>query len=172
MDSNALLLIVDVQNGFVTPDTEHILGTVNKLIEKFRTVGRPVMFTRFVNPENGPWERIKDWHDMKGGKSTELHPDLDHKGEVVLDKGSFSGWGDELSQQCVSGKIDTVVLCGIDTDQCVLATAMDIFDAGLRPVIVTDACASSAGPEFHELGLKLLKRLIGEKQLVTSENMV
>ena len=60
-----------------------------------------------------------------------------------------------------------VSLCGIDTDACVMATALDLFQNGIRPVVLAEACASHAGPDYHEAGLKLLARLIGREQIVS-----
>jgi len=59
--------------------------------------------------------------------------------------------------------------CGIATDGCVLKTAVDLFEAGIRPVVLTDAVSSHAGDEVHQAGLLLISRFIGGEQLVTSE---
>lgn len=39
-------------------------------------------------------------------------------------------------------------------------------------VIVTDACASDAGPEVHDAGLLVARRLIGTGQLVDVEHVM
>ena len=44
-------------------------------------------------------------------------------------------------------------------------TAVDLFQNGFRPVVLADACASHAGPDYHEAGLRLLERLIGRRQI-------
>ncbi|GAA3083901.1 hypothetical protein GCM10020000_82690 [Streptomyces olivoverticillatus] len=46
-----------------------------------------------------------------------------------------------------------LLLCGIDTDSCVYDTAVAAYHGGLRPWIVTDACASTGGAEVHEAAL-------------------
>jgi nicotinamidase-related amidase len=66
-------------------------------------------------------------------------------------------------------EIDTVVLCGVDTDACVMATALDAFDHGLRPLVLSDLCASSGGDSYHQAALMLLERNIGRRQLSTSK---
>ncbi|MER5619073.1 hypothetical protein [Streptomyces sp. NPDC002215] len=40
------------------------------------------------------------------------------------------------------------------------------------PWIATDACASDAGPDIHDAGLVVARRLIGTGQLVSSERVV
>jgi len=38
--------------------------------------------------------------------------------------------------------MERVFIHGIDTDMCVLKIAMDLFDLGIEPVVLTDCCAS------------------------------
>lgn len=60
---------------------------------------------------------------------------------------------------------ERVLLAGIDTDMCVLKNAMDGFDLGLRPIVLVDCCASTAGLQAHLAGLAVLARNIGADQL-------
>ena len=62
------------------------------------------------------------------------------------------------------GGITEIHICGIDTEGCVLKTAVDLFDAGVRPVVLVVACASTGGDELHRIGLRTMRRLIGERQ--------
>jgi nicotinamidase-related amidase len=62
-------------------------------------------------------------------------------------------------------------LCGIDTDSCVLKTAVDAFERDLTPWILQDACASHAGPEAHAAGLFIAGRFIGTNQLIQSASL-
>ncbi|MGW4855317.1 isochorismatase family protein [Streptomyces sp. NPDC004288] len=65
-----------------------------------------------------------------------------------------------------------LVFCGIATESCVLKSAADAFEHDYAPWIVTDACASDAGPDVHCAGLVVARRLIGTGQLVTSDHMI
>lgn len=163
----SLLLVVDVQNGFVNDDTKHILEPINTLIRRWRHEQAPIVFSRFINPESGPWERLMGWDGCRSDPEIRLHPNLEVDGGPIIDKHVYSSWTNEVADYCKKRALDTVLLCGIDTDQCVLATAVDIFQTGLlKPLIVSDCCASSAGDKFHQAGLLLLERLIGKKQIV------
>jgi nicotinamidase-related amidase len=167
--SKKLLLIVDVQNGFINRHTEHIVQPIKQLVEKWQDQkSGPVIYSRFINLDNSPWEKLKDWHELKHEPDTTLYPDLPTDNSEIFKKGTYSAWSKEVQQICDGAAIDKVVLCGIDTDQCVLETSIDIFEANLVPVVVADLCASSAGRDFHEAGLKLIRRLIGEKQVIQS----
>ena len=43
------LVVVDVQNGFVTDNSRHVVLVIADLVERWRAAGRPVVFTRYLN---------------------------------------------------------------------------------------------------------------------------
>lgn len=165
------LLIVDVQNGFVKNEaTKNIVPNINRLIEVFGE--ERVLASKFVNPTGGLWETLMDWHAFKEPPETDFYPGLSVPAGSGYAKQTYSAWCEAVQGFCKEHGITELYLCGIDTDQCVLATAIDVFSAGIRPVVVTDCCASSAGKDFHDAALKLLERLIGKDQLVASTNLL
>ena len=58
-----------------------------------------------------------------------------------------------------------LVLCGLSTDCCVLATALGAIDAGARVRVVADACA--AEPTLHDAALAILRRRAPQLTLTT-----
>jgi nicotinamidase-related amidase len=78
----------------------------------------------------------------------------------------------ELENYLREQQVERLVLCGIATDGCVLKSAVDAFERGIEPVVVTDACASHGGSEIHEAGLLLLGRFIGAGQLKSVADFV
>ncbi|CAG9177548.1 IS66 family transposase ISPpu30 [Cupriavidus laharis] len=52
---------------------------------------------------------------------------------------------------------DRVLVCGIQTDTCVLAAGFALFDAGLHPTLVTDLTAGSSLDRSGQLGIRLWK---------------
>ena len=61
--------------------------------------------------------------------------------------------------------VASACVCGVDTDQCVLMTATDLLQHDIVPIVLEDLCASAAGPQYHQAGLFLLRRLIGNEQV-------
>ena len=51
--------------------------------------------------------------------------------------------------------IETVVVTGIVTDQCVASTVRGLADAGLKVICVEDACAAGS-QELHDAELKIM----------------
>jgi len=52
--------------------------------------------------------------------------------------------------------IDTLLVCGVTTEVCVHTTVREGNDRGFRCVVIGDACGSYF-PEFHEVGLRMIK---------------
>ncbi len=63
-------------------------------------------------------------------------------------------------------------MCGIDTEICVLKTAVDAFEHDLTPWILKDACASHSGPEAHTAGLFIAGRFIGANQIIQTTSLL
>jgi hypothetical protein len=62
-------------------------------------------------------------------------------------------------------RVSQISVVGIDTDMCVLKTALDIFDLGIEPIILVDCCASRFGHGQPHLCARLFKGLAGLRHL-------
>jgi nicotinamidase-related amidase len=159
------IVIVDVQRGFMNDFTHHIPERLTRLVERGQY--DPLLFTRFVNVPESPYHRFLDWHEAVGPPETELVPEmveLASRGRV-FEKRGYTGLPDELGEYLRELAAEEVTVVGIDTDMCVLKIAMDIFDLGIRPIVLTDCCASTLGAASHLAGLAVLSRNIGPHQL-------
>ena len=161
MSDNRALLIVDVQAGFINDSTKHI----PEIVERLQGEYEHVYATRFINAEGSSHRKWINWHRFGEG-SSEVDLAFDADGHVaVVDKNVYTCITAEFLEDLRGRGVTEVHLCGIDTDACVLKCAVDLFEAGVRPVVIAGACASHAGAEFHEYGLKILRRLIGRPQI-------
>lgn len=145
----------------------HVVG----VLDAWRQVGGDVMFTRFHNAPGSPYERLIHWSRLQGPPETditsELRPYLDGAVDVI-DKPHYTLFTSEGIVAVAKGGWHDLVFCGVATDGCVLKSAVDAFELGYTPWVLTDACASHAGEEVHEAGLNLLGRFIGRGQLLDS----
>jgi nicotinamidase-related amidase len=161
----ATLLVVDVQRCFINQYTHHIPERVAALAlgGEYETI----LFTRFVNVENSPYRRFLDWHECASNVDTAIVSELASlaQPELVFSKSGLAGMPEELARYLGNNHIEQVAIVGIDTDMCVLKIALDAFDQGIEPFILTDCCASTAGLQAHLAGLAVLSRNIGPKQL-------
>lgn len=63
-------------------------------------------------------------------------------------------------------RIDTIDICGIDTDICVMKSAADLFENSITPRVLAEYCASTAGDDHHKAALKIIGRYIGRDQII------
>lgn len=170
MNKTDILIVVDVQNGFVNSKSEDALPGIRNAIKHARSLGIPIFFTRFINERGSSWESLIGWNRLQSSPEIDLHPAVasSARPEEIVDKTTYTSLVGPI-EQAVAGAPVTVALCGIATDGCVLKTAVDLFEMGARPVVLTDAVASHAGDEIHEAGLQLMRRFIGRDQLTTTD---
>lgn len=168
----SMLLVVDVQNGFVNEHTRQIIEPVNRLIAAFRERGESVAFTRFVNTPGSGYQRWIGWTRFMGEPENALHDAVDAGAGPVFVKHGYTAFTPEFERFLREQRMERLVLCGIATDGCVLKSAVDAFERGIEPVVVTDACASHGGREIHAAGLLLLGRFIGAGQLRLAADFV
>jgi nicotinamidase-related amidase len=163
------LLVVDVQKGFVNQFTEQVPARVCRLIE--RGTWEPLLFTRFVNVPGSPYQRLLDWHDCERPPQTDLADDVaDHakRGRVFAKEG-LTGLTAEMRDYLTEQRFEQMTVVGIDTDMCVLKIALDLFDLGIRPIVLADCCGSTLGAYAHLAGLAILSRNIGPEQIRDAE---
>jgi nicotinamidase-related amidase len=155
-----LLVVVDMQRVFAEADSPWcvpgfagIVAPIEKLVAAY---GERVVFTRFVVPRGpeGSWaDYYREWSFMLqpgAEKLLELAPPWSDVKLPIIDKPTFSAYGSDLRKHL--GPSAILVLCGVSTECCVLATALDAVDAGISVRIVADACAS-VSREAHECAL-------------------
>ena len=102
----------------------------------------------------GPMGRILIRGEAGHDIIPELYP-LDS--EIVIDKpGKGAFYATELGEILVKYGIENLLVCGVTTEVCVNTTVREANDRGYRCVVLADGCASYF-PEFHEMGLKMIK---------------
>jgi nicotinamidase-related amidase len=172
-DSRDVLVVVDVQNGFVNSRSKAILPPLQKFLTSWVARGLPVILTRFINVPGSQWETLIHWTRLRDSPETDLHPLVlgvveGQPNVYVVDKTTYSSLNTEVLSVLDALKPDRLILCGIASDGCVLKTAVDAFEQGMIPVVLKDLTASHAGQAVHEAGLLLISRFIGRDQLIES----
>jgi nicotinamidase-related amidase len=146
--SGPLLVAIDLQGLFgeraspwYTPGFEELLGPVGRLVEAF---GDRVAFTRFLVPDTpeGSWAGYYElWpfaREPGAARLLDLVAPFAGLPHPLVERPTFSKWGPRL--EALAGPARTLVLCGVATDCCVLATAVAAADAGMYVRVVADAC--------------------------------
>lgn len=146
------IVIVDLQRAF-NPPTD-ILARIR---DRAATFPRRV-FTRFVNPPNSLFRRKLGRQSCTPGTS-----ELDFiippgPGDLVLEKFSYGLDGLAVRRLRESG-LNRVLVCGGDTDACILGVLFSLFDGGIDCSIDPSLCWSAAG--LHEPALRIIAEQFG-----------
>lgn len=102
----------------------------------------------------GPMGRIL----IRGEAGHDIVPELyPQDGEPVVDKpGKGAFYATDLHSILQNRDIETLIVCGVTTEVCVHTTVREANDRGYRCVVPSDCCGSYF-PEFHEVGLRMIR---------------
>ena len=169
-DARTALVVVDLQNDFADPagglsvnGGDAIVPLVNAHVREAAESGGLVVATQDWHPDSTP-HFAKDggiWpvHCVGGTWGAELHPAFELPAEAPrVRKGSngedgYSGFtmrdpttGEEIPTELEAllreRGVERVVVCGLATDYCVKATALDAARLGFETVLLGDAVAA------------------------------
>ena len=170
--SRPALLVVDLNRGFVGPDSmlaergEPVVETVTDLIERCRAADVPIFYFTYVySPEAEVWARKlpanRDF--LPGSKLIELDPRLGRRpDETLIEKAWASPFFDTgLHRQLHELGVDTVIVTGVTTSGCVRASAIDGCSHGFR-VIVPEEAVGDREDEPHFANLRDIELKYGD----------
>ena len=159
-------MIIDAQRGFVVPETAPTVPEIERFVRRERHRYDVVVATRFVNVPGSLYETQRDWHEMMDGEDVALLADVARSADTVVSKHGMAPDPSQFLPILRDREVQMADLCGFDTDQCVMATALSLWDAGIVPRVLAQLCSSSGGREIHEWGLAILRRAIGDRNVV------
>ena len=170
MDKN-ILIIVDIQNSFIQTDETHAAyKNIKTLLNQ--KIFDAVIATKFVNVQNSTFERLMNWTQMMDATSQSIPTDLHEYINCIIEKHIYTPSKDKLfhALHTLNNTLPSkVFIVGVDTDACVTMTATMLFENNVRPIVLTKYTASTGGVASHNAGLLVMKRLIGNNQLIDLE---
>jgi|ERR1019366_1345601 nicotinamidase-related amidase len=181
------LVIIDMQRDFLEPGgfgetlgnkvslLDAAVKPIAALLEAARKVGMLIVHTREGHRPDmsdapkakvergephlrigakGPMGRIL----IRGEAGHDIVPKLYPKdGEVIIDKpGKGAFYATDLGAILQHQHIENLIVCGVTTEVCVHTTVREANDRGFKCIVPGDCCASYF-PEFHEVGLRMIK---------------
>ena len=185
--ARAGLLIIDMQRDFLEPggfgaalgnDVSLLRRTIapsRRLLEHARACGLAIIHTREGHRsdltdlapakkargrlavgigDEGPMGRILVRGEAGHDIIAELCP---LPGEPVVDKpGKGAFYATDLDAMLKNRGIAQLIVCGVTTEVCVHTTVREANDRGYECLVVED-CVGSYFPEFHRIGLAMIK---------------
>lgn len=169
--SESVLVIIDMQNYFVRDVSAHIVPVIAGLATRWRSAGNDVVFTRYINYPGSPYERLLGWTECMESPQIDIVDELRphaEKATAVIDKNGYGMFADTAAAALVAGHgWRDIYVCGIATENCVLATALGAFELNLTPWLIEDASASHRGNLFHDTGVSIAASFIGAGQIIS-----
>ncbi|HWD40045.1 MAG TPA: isochorismatase family protein [Fimbriimonas sp.] len=169
MSSKPVLAVIDVQVGSFKPHMQGLGEQIAEFAREWQGRGGSVLAFKYVNVKGSPCERFLDWREMYAPPETDLVESLSGFEQESVCRNVYSAVTPELKGLVGDDRSAVVCLVGIDTAACVQKTALDLFDAGIRPFVVEELCASGAGDSAHDAAIESLKRSIGLRQVGSRE---
>ena len=142
-----------------------------KLLNFFREKNMPVTFGRIAclredGEDRSPVQKSDGWNNMLmtvGGYGAQMIDELRPiENEIVVNKTTDSvTTGTNYLMLLRFMGIETVVVTGIVTDQCVASTVRGLADDGCKVICVEDCCAAGS-MELHNAELKIMNSIYCE----------
>lgn len=159
METYKTLIAVDVQRefGLAPKANPERYAKIVDFIQSSRADYDRIISTVCCNDEYTNMYRAAAWREIVVlPSSLDFHPDryiVKHTyGLPLREVINFS------NDSCEAHSYDII---GYNTDCCVLAIALQLFDIGKQIRVLTDYCYSSSGEAHHQRGVQLLKDLLG-----------
>jgi ureidoacrylate peracid hydrolase len=193
------LIVIDCQNDFIKDSSSYyikdpsdyfcqmldskLIGRIKQLIEFCRNKKIPVIFTQHsIKPDKSNAE-VDEPKDFKaciiGTKGWKIIKGLEpKKGELIVRKDRFDAfYNTSLEKILKKLKIDSVILCGVLTNNCVRATAEGAYYRNFRLILVSDCCGGTSylpdkkHEEIHDITLRDLKERTYDTKLVSLKEL-
>lgn len=152
------IIIVDMQKGFMKETNCHLIEKINNYLRQNNFDN--IFFTKCINDKNSPYTKILNWNGIENIRDQELVCDVP-KNAKILTKNCYGISYNDIKYFKDLG-ITEMEICGTDTDACCLAIAFNLFDNCIKPIILSNLCASSSSNKsIHFNALEIMKRQFG-----------
>lgn len=156
------ILVVDLQKGFINQNNKHIVEKIKEYICQKQTTN--IFFTQCVNDDESPFVKILKWNGITNKEDQEFCFEIPKEAKII--KKNCYGLSKEDIQLFKDFGITEMEICGTDTDACCLAIAFNLFDNNIKPIILSDLCASSSkNKDIHNNALEMMKRQFGRENV-------
>lgn len=182
------VLTIDLHHGHLDPQrgtlplpadvAERVTAANVRFLGRARDAGLPVLHMvttyRHVGEihSNPFWRAIAgsgatranmSRHNLLGSPGTELMPGIFRPGDAVLaTKKRYDCFlGTDLDLALRSLAVNTLLITGVNTNSCVLATTITASTRDYACIVIADCTGTVDGPAFHDAALSCIKRAFG-----------
>lgn len=141
---NKVLLIVDMQNGFMNHDNYIALS---KKIDEYINQNKYdlYIFTKFINKKKSLYENKLNWTNLQDTQSQSICVNIPDKA-IIFEKYGY-GLNQNDLEEIKKLNINTIDVCGLQTDACVYAISFQLWDNGIYPNILINYTSTDPAKE-------------------------
>lgn len=156
------LFVIDVQPSSITERTRYIVPNIQHLIQ---SVEYDLYFEAIFFADKGSiWDQQQKWVCPKDDDFctvSEIAQLLAARNAILVEKSTksiFKG-NKDIEKILLDAGIKEIHLVGMDTSDCVLASAYEAFDLGFITYLIEECCQTASNEERHQNALSLLRQL-------------
>ena len=160
--SNALL-VIDVQRYFMQDAPADL---PQQIVNHYKATSYDyIIFTKFKNSSNSPFVRLLKWDKCNTDEDAQL---AEAFSSLATDSNTFTRAyysafkNTELHAYLQKRGVERLIICGVDSDACVLATAFEAFDLGYH--VKVDYALTYSSNDLHKAS-----QLIAEKNIFSRD---
>ena len=157
-DKKRALLLVDIQAGFLNERNWWIIPNIQEVIKKGQY---QIIIEIIFHAEVGSlWDKQTNWVFQLQPTIPDIKKMI-KRNSIIITKSTKSAFkGDkDLVSILNNNNIEEVHIVGLDTNDCVFATAQESFDLGFSTFVLEECTESSEGAEYRFWALKILRGL-------------
>ena len=154
-----VLIIIDLQVGFVKKQTQYVPDFIQRLLE--REHFDLVVQTRWENYMGSLYEEQLGYQAVGNSAETELV--IKEFSDHVITRTAYSCCTDRLMR--LIEKTDDIRICGLETDACVMGTLFDLWDMGFRFHVYEKGVGTNA-KDLQKPALRMIERQFGKEVLI------
>jgi len=185
--SRCVLLVIDMQNDFCSPDgnmaktgrdirfIQKMIPHLSGLLEICRSAGMRVIFTKMVHSvwtDSPAWvSKLNSKNVRQGTWGCEFYQGFEPREEDwVVEKHRYSAFiSTDLDMVLRASDVDSIIVTGVNSDQCVDATAKHAFQMDYYVFLVKD-CIATDSQTLTEAVLSMAEKSYG--WIVSSEEVI
>lgn len=181
-----VLINIDDQNDFLHPEgayqqhgvdishMQRVIGPTNRLVQACRDRDVPIIWTTHGTRsavDGGPFYHLRPLLSSGGLRvgtwGYQLTDEMDVQEEDwIVAKHRLSSFYETNLDSILRGLgIDTVLITGVLTNQCVGATTKDALFRDYKPIVVEE-CTGTAFPELHDPAIAMIRAGWGQVNTV------
>ena len=153
--SRRVLIMIDLQKGFVSKPTEKVVQFVVKLLEKEKF--DLVIQFRWENYMGSQYEEQLGYQAV--GNSSETEMCFPYATDHIITRTCYSCWGPEMER--LVNKDDEIFIVGLETDACVMGTLFSLWDNGYKFKVYEEG-VGTPDRDLQKAAIRMIKRQFGK----------